>query len=91
MTYNKFDEITRAFTLPNYEDAAGDPHFKVRRFVDSLNKRWEEVFEAGFMATIDEVMIPWTGRGMPGCMKVPRKPHPFGAVNPQQSPHHANL
>ena len=79
MTYNKFDEITRAFTLPTYEDAAGDPHFRVRRFVDSLNERWRKVFEPGSIVTADESMIPWTGRGMPGFMKVPRKPHPFGA------------
>jgi len=85
MSRNMFDKILSVFVLdthPAPPAAAGttdpDPFHPVRKFFEQCNKRCQESLVPSWLIVLDESMIPWLGRGMPGWMCVGRKPHPFG-------------
>lgn len=74
-----FENMETSFTLPidaNMDDA--DPFKPVMRMWDSCRAQFNKVVTPGWLLCLDESMVAWQGRGMPGFMVVPRKPTPFG-------------
>ena len=55
-----------------------DPFAPTRRFWDSLRAAFMSAMECGWLLCLDESMVKWTGRGMPGLMVILRKPTPVG-------------
>ena len=55
-----------------------DPFAPTRRFWDSLRTAFYSSMNASWLLCLDESMIRWTGRGMPGLMVILRKPTPIG-------------
>ena len=49
-----------------------------RRFWDSMRTAFCSSMNASWLLCLDESMIRWTGRGMPGLMVILRKPTPIG-------------
>eukprot|EP00965_Chrysotila_dentata_P128774 4257110-Pleurochrysis_carterae.AAC.1 len=70
------------FTLPVKTDeravAASEvgPFKPVRRFWDSLREPFHNAVVCSWSMVLDESMVQWEGRGMPGPMVVARKPTP---------------
>ena len=60
---------------PHSED---DPFKPTRRFWDSLRTAFRYAVIASWLVCLDESMVQWTGRGMPGLMVILRKPTPIG-------------
>ena len=75
-----FDKILSVFVLDMYEvdEANPDPFRPIRKFADAVQNKWRRSLTPSWFIVLDESMIPWLGKGMPGWMHVPRKPHPFG-------------
>eukprot|EP00899_Mesostigma_viride_P010218 jgi/Mesvir1/19198/Mv25274-RA.1 len=79
MPRNLFHQLTAVWAVPFYPGTqATDPFWKCRRWVDSINECWKSGLQPGHTIVCDESMITWTGRAMPGFMKVGRKPKPLG-------------
>ena len=55
-----------------------DPFAPTRRFWDSLRAGFLYAMNVGWLLCLDESMVKWTGRGMPGLMVILRKPTPVG-------------
>ena len=51
---------------------------KVRKFVDTLQNHWRDVFNPGTTLLVDETMIPWQGESFAFTVYLPNKPHPNG-------------
>eukprot|EP00965_Chrysotila_dentata_P058357 1935065-Pleurochrysis_carterae.AAC.1 len=67
------------FSLPTYPNTSihTDPFFSVRMFWDALRDTFNKAIVCGWlMVLLDESMVRWIGRGMPGLMVVQRKPTP---------------
>ena len=78
-----FELMLRCFTLPGYSrgDAGwkkDDPFHATRRFWDALRDGFYAAVEASWLLVLDESMVQWQGRGMPGLMVILRKPTPIG-------------
>ena len=55
-----------------------DPFKPTRMFWDHLRWAFYTAIVCSWLACLDESMVQWTGRGMPGLMVVLRKPTPIG-------------
>ena len=78
-----FDCMLACFTLPSYargdkEWKKDDPFQATRRFWDALRTAFYEAVTASWLLVMDESMVQWQGRGMPGLMVILRKPTPIG-------------
>jgi hypothetical protein len=76
MDIKEFEQIYTVFGIPI--GAPDDAHGKVRGFVDAWNSQCKKALSPGWCLVIDESMVKWRGRGMPGKIFVPRKPEPCG-------------
>ena len=72
-----FNQMQACFELPTY-GRAGDPFNKTRRFWDALRDGFHAAVTCSWIMCLDESMVKWLGRGMPGFMHVLRKPTPKG-------------
>mmetsp|Transcript_56077 Transcript_56077/g.122080 ORF Transcript_56077/g.122080 Transcript_56077/m.122080 type:complete len:253 (+) Transcript_56077:606-1364(+) len=79
-----FEQMHACFTLPvKTDERAGatseeDPFKPVRRFWDSLCESFHNAVVCSWLMVLEESMVQWEGRGMPGLMAVARKPTPVG-------------
>ena len=73
-----FLQMHAAFALPSAEDES-DPFSLVRPMWDSFAYHFNRTVTAGWLICLDESMVKWVGRNMPGMMVVQRKPTPIGA------------
>ena len=55
-----------------------DPFRPTRMFWDHLRTAFYFAMVASWLICLDESMVRWTGRGMPGLMVILRKPTPIG-------------
>ena len=65
------------FELPTY-GRPDDEFNKTRKFWDCLRDAFYAAVTCSWIMCLDESMIKWLGRGMPGFMHVQRKPTPKG-------------
>ena len=72
-----FNCMQTCFQLPTY-GRQGDPFEKTRKFWDALRDAFYAAVVCSWVMCLDESMIKWLGRGMPGFMHVQRKPTPKG-------------
>ena len=72
-----FTQMQSCFELPTYEKP-DDPFDPTRRFWDALRDTFRKAVSCSWIMCLDESMIKWLGRGMPGFMWVQRKPTPKG-------------
>ena len=77
MSSARYRDIERAFSLTTY-GKADDVFNPIRRFADEWNQNMANAIDPGEFITVDESMGGWLGKGMPGLMKVPRKPTDVG-------------
>ena len=78
-----FECMLACFKLPGYahgdaEWKKDDPFQATRRFWDALRNAFYEAVTASWLLVLDESMVQWQGRGMPGLMVILRKPTPIG-------------
>ena len=78
-----FEGMEACFTLPQYEMGEhgfkpNDPFTKTRKFWDCLRLAFFAAVTASWLLVLDESMVQWMGRGMPGLMVILRKPTPIG-------------
>jgi len=72
-------QMQACFELPTYgRSESDDPFNPTRRFWDSLRDAFFAAVECSHIMCLDESMVSWVGRGMPGFMHVQRKPTPKG-------------
>ena len=55
-----------------------DPFKPTRRWWDALRTAFRTVIQSSWLLCLDESMVRWEGRGMPGLMVILRKPTPVG-------------
>eukprot|EP00965_Chrysotila_dentata_P155460 5136073-Pleurochrysis_carterae.AAC.1 len=68
-----------AFALPVHTNGeVGDPFQAVRRMWDTCRSVFLANVSPSWLLIVDESMVKWVGRNMPGLMVVPRKPTPMG-------------
>eukprot|EP00965_Chrysotila_dentata_P016952 562191-Pleurochrysis_carterae.AAC.2 len=81
-----FENMLATFRLPLHATTtpgtqageADDDLLQVRRMWDDRRKVFLSRVTPGWFIIVDESMVKWVGRGMPGLMVVPRKPTPMG-------------
>ena len=73
-----FENMESVFNMPTGDADADDPFFRVRHMWEKFRKHFTESVAASWLLCLDESMVEWQGRGMPGLMVVPRKPVPLG-------------
>lgn len=73
-----FESMHHCFVLPMYPNSEADPFRLTRRWWDSLRDAFERAVTCGWLMVMDESMVRWMGRGMPGLMVILRKPTPVG-------------
>lgn len=73
-----FKLMHACFKLPVYINSSGDPFQKTRRWWDSLRDSFQQAIDCSWLVVLDESMVRWMGRGMPGLMVILRKPTPIG-------------
>ena len=56
----------------------GDKHRPTRRMWDAFRCAFYYAVVCSWLMVLDESMVKWTGRGMPGLMVILRKPTPVG-------------
>nr|CAG8616262.1 15443_t:CDS:2 [Entrophospora candida] len=84
MSILRFEQIVSNHTLmmPNELEISDDNDllFSVRSFINAFNANLIEAVIPGSVLCIDESMNSWLGikNKIPGCRKIPRKPHPVG-------------
>lgn len=74
-----FDCMHACFTLPTGSVPQDDPFRPVRAMWESFRIHAGNTIDPSWLLLLDESMVKWMGRGMPGLMVVPRKPTPIGA------------
>lgn len=74
-----FESMHASFALPVGDTPASDPFQPVRFMWDVYRDHFTACVTASWLITLDESMVKWLGRAMPGLMVVPRKPTPIGA------------
>ena len=72
-----FKNMHTCFELPTY-GRPDDEFNKTRKFWDCLRDAFYAAVTCSWIMCLDESMIKWLGRGMPGFMHVQRKPTPKG-------------
>ncbi|EOD33660.1 hypothetical protein EMIHUDRAFT_229385 [Emiliania huxleyi CCMP1516] len=72
-----FKQMQACFELPTY-GSSSDPFNATRKFWDTLRDAFFAAVTCGWVMCLDESMVKWLGRGMPGFMVVQRKPTPKG-------------
>ena len=72
-----FNQMQACFDLPTY-GKPDDKFDKVRYFWYSLRDGFLAAVTPGWIMCLDESMVKWLGRNMPGFMHVQRKPTPKG-------------
>ena len=80
MSLNRFEDIPRnlSYTDKNVP-AYNDKFFHMRQMEDAWNANTTKVFEPSWVSMLDESMKEWLSKyTCPDCMRVGRKPHPFG-------------
>ncbi|CAJ0851300.1 2534_t:CDS:2 [Entrophospora sp. SA101] len=84
MSILRFEQIVSNHTLmmPNELEISDDNDLlsSVRSFINAFNANLIEAVIPGSVLCIDESMNSWLGikNKIPGCRKIPRKPHPVG-------------
>ena len=73
-----FENMEACFSLPTGASTADDPFYLVRHMWESARQHFVKCVAPGWLLCLDESMVEWQGRGMPGLMVVPRKPTPLG-------------
>lgn len=73
-----FENMLTCFDLPKGDVPNTDPFYKTRYMWECCREHFVASVTPGWLLTLDESMVKWVGRGMPGQMVVPRKPTPFG-------------
>lgn len=73
-----FENMLTCFTLPTGSVPESDPFHATRYMWECCRKHFVECVSPGWLITLDESMVKWKGRAMPGLMVVPRKPTPVG-------------
>eukprot|EP00965_Chrysotila_dentata_P262003 6214437-Pleurochrysis_carterae.AAC.2 len=76
-----FERMQACFFLPMHPDppnAPRDPFRPVRMFWDALRDAFHNAVDPSWLLVLDESMVRWMGKGMPGLMVILRKPTPLG-------------
>ncbi|KAL1508654.1 hypothetical protein AB1Y20_004750 [Prymnesium parvum] len=73
-----FENMETVFSLPKGDVGTTDPFHEVRHMWESFGSHFRKVVTPGWLLCLDESMVAWQGKGMPGLMVVPRKPTPLG-------------
>ena len=73
-----FENMLTCFTLPTGNVTESDPFQATRYMWECCRSQFVECVSPGWLITLDESMVKWKGRAMPGLMVVPRKPTPVG-------------
>jgi hypothetical protein len=73
-----FNMMIACLELPTEGVDEFDPFYRTRVWWEQLRCAFYGAIYASWLILIDESMILWLGRGMPGLMVVPRKPTPVG-------------
>lgn len=74
-----FQNLHTCFTLPTGSAHDEDEFKPVRCMWESYRQHFVNCVQPGWLLLLDESMIRWLGRHMPGLMVVQRKPTPIGA------------
>ena len=72
-----FEQIYTVFCAPAHGDAE-DPFDGVRYFTKECCHTWQKLYVPSETLVVDESMLAWMGKHMPGWIIVPRKPKPQG-------------
>ena len=80
-----FESMHACFELPTYRKL-DDPFNATRRWWNCLREAFFLAVVCSWIICIDESMVKWLGRGMPGFMVVARKPTPKGTYLPTYLP-----
>ena len=75
-----FRQMVACFEMPPKPgtSATNDPFYPVRYFWESLREAFFGAVSCSWLMVLDESMVRWEGRGMPGLMVLLRKPTPIG-------------
>lgn len=73
-----FENMLCCFSLPTRTNTDNDPFMQTRHMWESCRKVFANAVSPGWLITLDESMVKWLGKNMPGLMVVPRKPTPVG-------------
>ena len=74
-----FENMQACFELPTGPNAReSDPFMATRYMWDTCRATFNAAVSPGWIMTLDESMVKWLGKSMPGLMVVPRKPTPMG-------------
>lgn len=73
-----FENMETVFSLPTGDAATDDPFFEVRHMWESFRKHFNAAITPSWLLCLDESMVGWQGKGMPGFMVVLRKLTPLG-------------
>jgi hypothetical protein len=78
ITMARTRELRRRFHWGSYDPSGldTDPFHHVRAYVEGINEHFQNLWVPGPHLTIDESMVAWMGRGMPGWIFIKRKPKP---------------
>ena len=74
MEYKRFVCIQGNFKLYNDKTNKADRIYKVREYTDYLSKKWEEHYYPGRRISIDESIIPYTGKKPGFTVYIKNKP-----------------
>ena len=74
-----FNSMHACFTLPTGDVPDSDPFRPVRCMWESYRQHLTQCIDPSWLLLLDESMVKWLGRNMPGLMVVKRKPTPIGA------------
>ena len=74
-----FIQMHACFTMPTGTVAEDDPFLPVACMWESFRVHLTKAVTPGTLLLLDESMVKWVGRNMPGLMVVQRKPTPMGA------------
>lgn len=73
-----FENMLTCFTLPTRNNVGDDPFQATRHMWETCRNVFLNAVSPGWLLTLDESMVKWVGKNMPGLMVVPRKPTPVG-------------
>lgn len=73
-----FENMLACFELPKGDVPDTDPFYQTRYMWECCREHFVACVTPSWLLTLDESMVKWVGRGMPGQMVVPRKPTPMG-------------
>ena len=73
-----FENMEAVFSMPTGDSDPQDPFYLVRHMWETFRAHFCKQVTPGWLLCLDESMVAWQGKGMPGLMVVPRKPTLLG-------------